>query len=313
MTERTAILLAAVLLDLVLGDTQGWPHPVRWMGTLIRRAEAWTRAAIRSSRWAGVTTAVFVILVSGATAYGLVAVAGLLHPAAGFVVSVLIVYSCLGARDLSDHARRVVRGLGMQNQASARRCVGMMVSRDTAELDAEGVSRAAIESVAENLVDGVIAPLLFAACFGPVGAVVFKAVSTMDSMIGKRNERYREFGTFAARTDDVLNFLPARIGLLVIAAAAPLVSLRGWGALRIGWRDRGNHDSPNSAWSEAAFAGALGIQLGGGDVYAGKRIEHPLLGDGPPPGGSHLAAAIRLMWASYLVTIAVVAGIVTLF
>ncbi len=154
----------------------------------------------------------------------------------------------------------------------------LMVSRDTGELDAASVSRGAIESVAENLVDGAIAPLFFAGLFGPVGIVVFKAVSTMDSMIGKRDERYRQFGTCAARLDDLLNYVPARLGYVLIVLAAPLVRLNGGSALRIGWRDRRKHDSPNSAWSEAAFAGALEVTLGGVDQYAGQPRPHPLLG-----------------------------------
>jgi adenosylcobinamide-phosphate synthase len=246
--------------------------------------------------------------VCGGVAFALVEGAQRLHPTAGAVVSVLIIYSCLGARDLSDHAVRVRRRLAEQDLEGARQAVGMMVSRDTGELDAGNVSRGAIESVAENLVDGAIAPLLFAGLFGPVGAVVFKAVSTMDSMIGKRDERYRECGTFAARLDDVLNFIPARLGYLLIAVAAPLVRLNSGAALRIGWRDRKKHDSPNSAWSEAAFAGALGVKLGGVDSYGGEPKPHPLLGDGCGPSVTHLTSAIRLMWVSYVLAFALVAA-----
>ena len=306
MSLPLIILLLAVLLDLLVGDPQGWPHPVRGIGWLVRHAEILSRRVIRRPRWAGVATALGVILVSGVLTFLLVRCAGMLHPVAGTVASVVIIYTCLGARDLSDHARRVCRRLDADDLEGSRRRVGMMVSRDTGELDADGVSRAAIESVAENFVDGVVAPLLFAACFGPVGAVIFKAVSTMDSMIGKRDDRYREFGTFAARLDDVLNFLPARLGLLLISAAAPMIKQSGRAALRIGWRDRKNHDSPNSAWPEAAFAGALGVQLGGSDTYAGQTILHATLGDGIGPSTKHLAIAIRLMWVSYLLTLALV-------
>jgi len=279
------------------------------MGVLIRLGERWTRATIRSSRWAGIATVLFVTVLSGGTAFALVAVAQALYPMAGSAVSVLIIYSCLGARDLADHAGRVSRRLAEEDIAGARRHVGMMVSRDVDQLDAGDVSRAAIESVAENLVDGAIAPLLFAGLFGPVGAVVFKAVSTMDSMIGKRDERYREFGTFAARFDDLLNYVPARLGYGLIALAAPLVKLSGGAALQIGWRDRRKHDSPNSAWSEAAFAGALGVQLGGVDSYDGKPGAHPLLGDGCRPTAKHLSAAIRLMWVSYTLAVALVVAL----
>ncbi len=302
------VLFLAVVLDLLLGDPQRWPHPVRGMGWLIRLGERWTRDAIPSSRWAGVVTTVFVIALCGSAVFVLVTGAQALHPAAGAAISILVIYSCLGARDLADHAARVRRRLVEQDLEGARQAVGMMVSRDTGELDEGDVSRGAIESVAENLVDGAIAPLLFAALFGPVGAVVFKAVSTMDSMIGKRDERYREFGTFAARLDDLLNFIPARLGYLLIALAAPLVRLRGRSALRIGWRDRRKHDSPNSAWSEAAFAGALQIKLGGADSYAGEPKPHPVLGDGCSPAVTHLASAIHLMWASYLLAYALVAA-----
>jgi len=312
VSEQLVILLGAVILDLLVGDPQGWPHPVRAIGRLVVYAERASRALICSARWAGVVTVVGVVIICGSVTILVLLLAAAVHPVVESIASALIIYTCLGARDLSDHAWRVVRSLGQGTLEDARRHVGMMVSRETGELDAGGVSRAAIESVAENLVDGVMAPLFFAVLFGPVGAVVFKAVSTMDSMIGKRNERYRAFGTFAARCDDVLNFVPARVGLLLIALAAPLVRLNARGALRIGWRDRRNHASPNSAWSEAAFAGALGVQLGGSDVYAGKTVAHPTLGEGDPPAPAHLARAMRLMWASYLVAIAVVAAIVIL-
>ncbi len=306
MTPQLSILLGGFLLDLALGDPQGWPHPVRGIGWLVRQSERVTRAGIRNARLAGAMTAVAVVVASaGATALALL-LARAVGPAFETALGMVIVYTCLGARDLSGHASRVVRSLGKGDLARARRNVGMMVSRETSALDANGVSRAAIESVAENLVDGVLAPLFFAALLGPVGAVAFKAVSTMDSMIGKRNERYREFGTVAARADDVLNFIPARVALLIIALGAWLVRLEGSAALRIGWRDRGNHDSPNSAWSEAAFAGALGVRLGGADSYDGRWVTHPALGDGDSPTPAHLPKAIRLAWVSYGLAIVVV-------
>lgn len=299
MSEHALIILAAVILDLILGDPQRMPHPARAIGRLIRILEPPVRLALPSDRVAGTVLAMIVVLFSASTAFAVIRLAGMIGPAIGAALSVWITYTCLGARDLADHAVRVHRALKTGDMKSARTATGMMVSRDTSSLDDSGLSRASIESVSENLADGAIAPLMFAALFGPVGAVAFKAVSTMDSMIGKRNERYARFGTAAARLDDLLNWIPARLSFALITCAAGLVRLDARNTWNVGIRDRHKHQSPNSAWPEAAFAGALGVKLGGSDVYDGKLVEHPQLGNGEAPKPQDLLRAIRLMWVTY--------------
>ncbi|MDO4890130.1 MAG: adenosylcobinamide-phosphate synthase CbiB, partial [Coriobacteriaceae bacterium] len=188
----------------------------------------------------------------------------------------------------------------------ARTAVSMIVGRDTDALDERGVAKAAVETVAENTSDGVMAPLVFMAIGGAPLAVAYKAVNTMDSMVGYKNERYRHFGTAAARTDDVLNFIPARLAGVLMCLAAPIVGLDGAGAWRIFLRDRRRHSSPNSAHTEAACAGALGVQLAGGAYYFGEYVSKPTIGDaGRPVEADDIERANRLMCATAVLGLAV--------
>jgi adenosylcobinamide-phosphate synthase len=205
--------------------------------------------------------------------------ATLLHPWLGSLVSILLLYTTIAPRDLVRHSTEVYTPLAAGDLPEARRRVGMIVGRDTAALDEAGVARATVESVAESMVDGVTAPLFFAVLGGPMGAMLYKAINTMDSMFGYKNERYRAFGWAAARLDDLANFIPARISSLMIPAAAFLLRLDAKGALFILLRDRRKHASPNSGHTEAAVAGALGVQLGGPSPYFGRMVEKPTLGE----------------------------------
>ena len=274
-------ILIAVVLDLMLGDPRWMPHPVKLIGRLAVVLESPARWLLRRPRLAGVVTALAVIGLSGAVAWGLVQAAGRLHPAVGDAVSILLIYTCIAARDLASHGMAVFRPLDAGDLDEARRRVAMMVGRDTQRLDEAGVARAAVESVAENLVDGVTAPLFFAALFGPVGAVVYKAINTLDSTFGYKNERYAQFGRASARIDDVANYLPARLTAPLVALAALLLREQPAGALHILARDHRRHSSPNAGYPEAAFAGALGIQLGGPSYYFGcdRPVDKPLIGD----------------------------------
>jgi len=192
----------------------------------------------------------------------------------------------------------------------ARQRTAMIVGRDTEHLEESELTRATVESVAESTVDGVTAPLLFAAVAGPVGAVVYRIVNTMDSMFGYNNERYREFGWAPARLDDLANLIPARVTGLTMMVAAVLTGLRGGGAWRIMRRDARRHPSPNSGYTEAAMAGALGVQLGGPSTYAGKPSAKPTIGDPDLPlQKNHIAQANRLLLATCLLFLAVAAGV----
>jgi adenosylcobinamide-phosphate synthase len=205
--------------------------------------------------------------------------AGLLHPLARDIVSIVLLYTTFAARDLSRHSLNVYRELKMGNLEEAREKVSLLVGRDTDVLDETGIVRATVESVAENTVDGVTAPLLFAFLAGPLGAMLYKAVNTLDSTFGYKNERYREFGWASARLDDLANYIPARLTAMIIPVAAVILKLSPLGSLRILLRDGNKHPSPNSGLTEAAVAGALNVQLGGVNYYFGQPALRPTLGD----------------------------------
>ena len=217
-------ILLAVLLDLLIGDPRWRLHPVRLIGWLAAQLETVTRAVL-PARAAGALTALAVIAAAGGAAWGLVRLAGAIHPYAADAVRIALIYTTIAARDLAQHSMSVYRALVQGDLPEARKRVGLIVGRDTADLDERGVTRAAVESVAESIVDGVTAPLFFAAIAGPVGAVVYRAVNTLDSMFGYRNERYLRFGWASARLDDAANFIPARLTAPLICLAALL--LRG--------------------------------------------------------------------------------------
>ena len=272
-------LLLAFGLDLLVGDPRWLPHPVRLIGWFAARIEPLCRRLLPFPYLAGAAAVLLVVGVTGGLAFAAVYGAGLAHPLAGDIVSVLLIYTAIAARDLAGHSYRVYRALRAGDLPEARRRVGMIVGRDTAELDEPGVTRAAVESVAESTLDGVTAPLFFAAVGGPVGALAYKAANTLDSMFGHKDERYLKFGWAAARLDDLANLIPARLTAPLIALAAVPLGLRPFGALRVTWRDGQKHASPNSGIPEAAFAGAMGVQLGGVNVYDGVPHQGPLIGD----------------------------------
>lgn len=288
-------ILLAVALDAVLGDPRRIPHPVRLIGAFASALERPLRALFRSAFAAGLVHWLIVVSVAGAGACGIHCAAARLHPLAGDFAAVFLFYLGFAGRDLIDHAARVRLALEAGNLPEARRRVGMMVGRDTENLDQAGVARATVESVAENLVDGVTAPLFFAAAGGPVGLWVYKAISTLDSMFGHKDEAYILFGRTAARMDDAANYLPARITAPLIAVAACMIGLNARGSLRILRRDGRKHASPNAGLSEAAFAGALGVELGGLNHYGGEPERQAFLNHGGAPAGLvHIRQACRL-------------------
>ncbi|HAJ26835.1 MAG TPA: cobalamin biosynthesis protein CobD [Syntrophus sp. (in: bacteria)] len=272
-------ILAAVLLDLICGDPRWLPHPVKFIGRFALFCEPACRKAVPNPRLAGVITVVFVLSATACIAWGIVFVAGFLHPWLGDVISILLIYTTLAAKDLSRHSMEVYESLKEGDLPEARRRVGKITGRDTDILDEKGVVRATVESVAENTADGVTAPLLFAFIGGPVGALLYKAVNTLDSTFGYKNERYREFGWAAARLDDLVNYLPARLTAILVPVAAILAGLNARNSINILFRDARNHPSPNSGYLEAAMAGALDVQLGGLNYYFGQPSERPTMGD----------------------------------
>lgn len=242
-------------------------------------------------------TALGVYGVAGLGAWGLVKLAGMAHPWAGDVAAVVVIYTTIAAKDLAAHSMAAFRPLVAGDLVAARREVGMIVGRDTHDLDEAGISRAAVESVAESTVDGVTAPLFFAMLAGPVGAMVYRAVNTLDSMFGHKDENYVHFGWASARVDDVANFIPARLTAPLMCLAAALLGQRPGGAWAVLWRDARKHASPNSGLTEAAMAGAMGVQLGGVNYYDGEAMEKPTIGEALMPlSAGHIPTANTLMF-----------------
>lgn len=269
-------------LDFAVGDPVGIPHPVRWMGRWISFLEQRLRNLEndpKKQRRKGALLVMAVLMPTAGISILLFAGMEWLHPLAGLLVETVLCAYMLAARDLARAGTAVFVPLQEGDLSGARKAVSMIVGRDTDCLSEAGICRAAVESVAESASDGVIAPLFYMALLGPVGAVCYKAVNTMDSMIAYRNERYRYFGTAAARLDDVANYVPARIGAQLMIAAAFFLRLDARNAFRIYRRDRRKHASPNAAQMESTAAGALRIQLAGNASYFGTLVEKPTIGD----------------------------------
>ena len=280
MTFITLNLLSvsgALLLDHALGDPRTPWHPICLLGQLNRRLENWLYPL-------GFIGGILLTLLSTAIAVSstlvLLWMAARIHPGLYLAVNTLIIYFAVSARSMVQHALAVHAPLVVADLEGARRALALIVSRDTVTMDREMVIRSTVESVAENFTDGVLSPVFYATLGGAAGAMLFKAVSTLDSMIGYRNERYEWFGKFAARTDDLLNFVPARLTLVLIPFAAIGSHLHAAKAWHSGRRFRTAHASPNSAHGMAAFAGALDTRLGGTASYFGVRKDKPYIGDG---------------------------------
>ncbi|MGO8746380.1 MAG: adenosylcobinamide-phosphate synthase CbiB [Thermoguttaceae bacterium] len=292
-------ILFAVALDLVLGDPRWLPHPVRGIGRLALWLERGSRRAFGSTRFAGLVTAFATYALVGGLTWGLIRAAATLSPLAGDLISIAVIYTTIAARDLARHSMAVFRPLAAGDLVEARRRAGAIVGRDTDRLDEPGVVRAAVESVAESTVDGVTAPLFFAALAGPVGAMVYRAVNTLDSMFGHHDDRYRRFGWAAARIDDLANYVPARLTAPLLCVAALLLRLRCGQAVWTLLRDGSKHASPNSGLAEAAMAGALGVQLGGLTYYDGEPLEKPPIGDAIVPlAPRHIPRANTVMFVT---------------
>ena len=297
-------LLAGVALDLAIGDPQWIPHPVRGIGWLAGVSEPVLRATRLPLRIAGL---LFWALVVGTFALAVWLTIRIGH----YWCSVYWIYSLVASRDLDVEAGRVIGALERNNPEEARKRLSWIVGRDTAALDEPEMVRATVETVAENLSDGVIAPLFYLAIAGPVGMAVYKAINTLDSMVGHRNERYQEFGWASARIDDIANFIPSRLTAVLIWIAALLPGFNASRALRITLRDGGSQPSPNSGYPEAAFAGALGVQLGGVNYYQGVPSVKAVMGDAVVPLERSLFRRVRvLLYASEGLFVAAILGCV---
>lgn len=311
------ILPCAWALDALLGEPPSRLHPLCVAGIWARRTERFWKARFGKTLVAGALAALSAVFPGVALAAG-TAWSATFGPAwlPGLCCALWAAFA-MAPRSLAEHARCVLDAALRGDDTGSKRAVSMIVGRDTELLDHAGVLRSAIESVSENLTDGVLSTLFWAAAGwvmgGPVGSatavVLHRLVNMLDAMWGKKNDEYRRFGTFAARADDVLNYLPARLSLVLIAAAACLLpGMNGRRALLVGWKYRHAHASPNSAWSEAAFAGALGLKLGGPVSYKGMKADYPFIGDGRLAARAvDLARAVLLMRAATVLGVAVAA------
>lgn len=284
--------IAGFVLDLLIGDPHFIPHPVRLIGSLISFCDKRLNCdagynisekklnLIKYKR--GMLLAFTVIFATFAMSVIIIVAAYSINLYAGVIAEAVMTWQILATKCLRVESMRVYDALRTDGVDAGRRAVSMIVGRDTSVLDAAGVTRAAVETIAENTSDGVIAPMLYTAIGGPVLGFVYKAVNTMDSMLGYKNDKYMYFGRFAARLDDVVNFIPARISAYLMIAAAFIGGRHfdGKNAYRIFKRDRFNHASPNSAQTESVCAGALRVQLAGDAVYFGKLVKKKYIGDG---------------------------------
>jgi len=313
MTGRE--LLLAACLDALVGDPRWLPHPVRGMGAVIVWCDAHVRGMCQSPvglRLAGIGLAVGLPGAVYAAGYAAIDAASGLSLWCGTVVSIVLASTTLAGRDLWDHVRAVRDALQQGNLPAARQAVAMIVGRDTTQLSESGVVRAAVETVAESTADGVIAPLFYLAIGGAPLALAYKAVNTLDSMVGHRDERHLDFGWASARLDDIANWIPARLTALLLVLSAGLMTgktdrmIDGW---RIFWRDGGNHPSPNSGRPEAAMAGVLGVQLGGLNYYDGMPHERPLIGEASRVlAVEDISLAMRIMVMACVLGVAMAGG-----
>lgn len=286
LVYSTLALLLGFVLDVILGDPRGIPHIIVGMGRLIAVLERPLRSAFPKTpageRAAGRCLVVLMCLAACAVTAVLLLIYRL-HPVPGVIVEALIVWQLLCMRDLHKESTLVQTKLEAGDLPGARRAVSMIVGRDTEVLDGPGVAKAAVETVAENTSDGVIAPLFWLLILGPLGGLLCKAINTMDSMVGYKNERFLNYGRAAALTDDVVNYIPARLSALLMIAAAALTGQDARNAARIWRRDRRKHASPNSAQTESAVAGALHVALAGDARYFGVWLKKETIGDDDRP------------------------------
>ena len=303
------VLPAAFILDLIVGDPRWLPHPVRWMGAAIAACEPRFRRISLNPAVCGALYAVFLIAGAWLLTHLAVEALGRIHPLLRSGLEIVLIFFCLSARSLASAAMEIQRCLMQQKVDLARQKVAQIVGRDVDGYDAAGIARATVETVAENLVDGVTAPLFFAAIGGAPLAMAYKMVNTLDSMVGYQNETYRQFGKASARIDDVLNYLPARLTVAVVSLVGGILAGRGKRIFQTAIAEGAHHSSPNAGYAEAAFAGALAVKLNGPNFYQGKRVEKPYIGVrfGDTSAG-HIKKACDLMLLSAFLWMSLMVG-----
>lgn len=308
--QHILAMTAGILLDFCVGDPAWIPHPVRGIGWLISRLETNIRImlpkTVNGERMGGIVLVAGVLVATGVCSYGILWAAGLVHPYVSLLAECIMCWQMLAAKGLKTESMKVWRALKQQDVEGARTAVSMIVGRDTKTLSEEGIIKAAVETVAENTSDGVIAPLFYMAFGGGAWAFLYKAVNTMDSMVGYKNETYINFGRTAARLDDLFNLIPSRLSAIFMIISSFLLGMDGKRAVKIYLRDRHNHKSPNSAQTEAVCAGALQVQLAGDAYYFGTLYEKPTIGDNIRPAeADDIRRANRLLYMTAVLAAAV--------
>ncbi len=288
------LLLAALFADYLIGDPKSIPHPVQGIGGIAVVSEKFFRKIIPHQRTAGILTFSSTLLLSVGSVFFMLEIAASYSPVLQAVIAVILLYFFIAVKDLITHSKDVYTSLSENLPISeARKAIGRIVGRDTKDLDRADICRACVETVAENMVDGITAPIFWAILFSlcspvfsvqpialaAIGITAYKTINTMDSMFGYKNERYLYFGWASARIDDLVNYLPARLSGFIVVLTAYILKFNGQNSLKIFRRDRHNHTSPNAAHTEAAVAGALGLQLGGPSRYFGEMINKPVIGE----------------------------------
>lgn len=309
---NSIILIISISLDYILGDPPNWPHPIRFIGAVIKKYEK----LIRSSRWlnlkvggfllTGITIATILILSTLA-----LAVAERIHPLLKIAVEIYLIYSLLAAKCLDVETMKVYKALEADDISKGRQMLSYLVGRDTTQLNTEEIIRGAVETVAENTIDGVLAPLFYLGIgfyFNiPVQAILlYKTINTLDSMVGYIQEPYTKIGYASAKLDDIANLIPARLGSLLMILAGATLGYKGKKGFEVLIRDRRNHKSPNCGYPESAIAGLLGIQLGGINTYFGQKLHKPTIGDAQKElAPKHIKDTIKIMYGAELIMAAI--------
>lgn len=303
-------MLVGFVIDFFIGDPYNFPHPIRAIGTLIAKLEKFVRSRFKNLRRGGTFLALTVLIVSTLIPLAVLFVCYKINIFFGLAVESVMCWQLVAARCLQKESMKVCHAVEEKNIEKARQAVSMIVGRDTDVLDETGIVKAAVETVAENTSDGVTAPIMYIALGGAPLGFFYKAANTMDSMIGYTNEKYIDIGRFAAKLDDVLNFIPSRLTALVMILSAYLLGADGKNAARIWKRDRRKHASPNSAQTESVCAGALDIRLAGDAYYFGELHKKEFIGDDiRTPESEDIRRANRLMYCTSVIVLIVGAAL----
>lgn len=292
-------LAFAFVLDLAIGDPQWSYHPVRLIGRSVECLECLVRKLPIPERVTGILLTMTIVSGTYLVTHAVVLLARQYSALGEMIMGAVIIYFAISIKSLADESTKVMTALKENDLVKARKALSLIVGRDTANLTQEQIVRACVETAAEGSVDGVLSPLFYAVAGGPTAVMVYKAVNTLDSMVGHKNEKYIRFGWASARLDDVANYIPARISAVLIPAASFLCGYGFKNSLRIACRDGRKHESPNSGIPEAAVAGALGILIGGPSTYQGEIVEKPFIGDAKNPlTANSIDAAIKILYVT---------------